>query len=291
MYPTHSESSRSRSTQPTPQDQYDFHHRNTPQSLNLPLRSPSISVSPRGYAQPLPTSRPTSSSSNNFSFQPPGYVPSPSTSYRRLSGGTSRPGSASNGRQYTAEHQSRPGSRSTPYPYHAAEPVRSPSPIILKTLYNPHRRSDPESLLYPITAEDVARFKTEGLSNNPLRKRRKRPLPSWSNTTPGARSQPGESDHSYFPEQDERRPGSTSGRTSVSNDQGQGSAAVTPAPDDRRRGDRNGAPISKKRQLSDTVSVRRDSPEGHDPTRRKISATQYTANVAIVANHCKLAHT
>lgn len=276
-----SEVGRSRGFPPTPQEYFDP-SRVTPQSHMLPLRSPSISISPRNHAQPLPTSRPTSSSSNTFSFQPPGYPMSPPLGHRRVSGGHSRPGSGSNSRLQTAL-SSRRDSRSTPAPFSAAHSVRSPSPIIPRTPYQPHRISEPRSVLYPIASDDVSHLKSDGMSNNPLRRRRKRPLPSWSNTTPGSRSQPAESDNSYFPPPDDRE-GSNYRSTSYGDVTGHRSAEMTPAPDEGGSG-----PLPRRIQAASQHLKRQsdNSPDGHEPTRRKVSGGQYTSNVALVANHCE----
>ncbi|WVQ64811.1 uncharacterized protein L199_002980 [Kwoniella botswanensis] len=185
---------------------------------NLPMRSPSISVSPRSQHQSLPhtSSRPGSASSASHPF---GYQPfpqataiSPSTSTRRLSEDQNRPTSSSSasGRRYTDPNAQipTPARRSsqtsiTGYPAPRLTPIRSPSPIVRGIPYNPSRLSAPGNVTRPIEADELAYYRSMSQQNNPLRKRKaKRPLPSWSGPSPGPRSSfPNEEGTSYFPPQ------------------------------------------------------------------------------------------
>ncbi|WWC97059.1 hypothetical protein V866_003936 [Kwoniella sp. B9012] len=185
---------------------------------NLPMRSPSISVSPRSQHQSLPhtSSRPGSASSASHPF---GYQPfpqataiSPSTSNRRLSEDPTRPTSSSSasGRRYTDPNAQipTPARRSsqtstTGYPAPRLTPIRSPSPIVRGIPYNPSRLSAPGNVTRPIEADELAYYRSMSQQNNPLRKRKaKRPLPSWSGPSPGPRSSfPNEEGTSYFPPQ------------------------------------------------------------------------------------------
>ncbi|OCF58016.1 hypothetical protein L486_04043 [Kwoniella mangroviensis CBS 10435] len=185
---------------------------------NLPMRSPSISVSPRSQHQSLPhtSSRPGSASSASHPF---GYQPypqataiSPSTSTRRLSEDQPRPTSSSSaiGRRYTDPNAQipTPARRSsqtstTGYPAPRLTPIRSPSPVVRGIPYNPNRLSAPVNVTRPIEADELAYYRSLSQQNNPLRKRKpKRPLPSWSGPSPGPRSSfPNEEGTSYFPPQ------------------------------------------------------------------------------------------
>ncbi|WWC68714.1 uncharacterized protein I206_102648 [Kwoniella pini CBS 10737] len=195
----------------------------------LPVRSPSISVSPRSQHQSLPytSSRPGSASSSSHPF---GYQPhpqsqqsypaaSPSTSTRRLSEDQPRPTSSSSagGRRYTDSivaggpmpiRRSSQNSSSA-YPAPRLTPIRSPSPIVRVVPYNPKRISQSTSIQNPIEADELAYYKDKSVQNNPLRRKRKaqKPLPSWSGPSPGPKTSayPTEEGNSYFPPQEEDR--------------------------------------------------------------------------------------
>ncbi|WVW80041.1 hypothetical protein I302_102014 [Kwoniella bestiolae CBS 10118] len=189
---------------------------------SLPMRSPSISVSPRSQHQSLPytSSRPGSASSASHPFgyqsQPQSHpaVISPTTSTRRLSEDQPRPTSSSSAsaRRYTdpSTQIPTPSRRSsqtsaTGYPAPRLTPIRSPSPIVRGISYNPNRMSAPGNVTRPIEADELAYYRSLSQQNNPLRKRKaKKPLPSWSGPSPGPRSSfPNEDGTSYFPPQNE----------------------------------------------------------------------------------------
>ena len=180
----------------------------TPQAGSLPLRSPSISVSPRSAAQPLPAaaaassnyplSRPTSSG-QSYTYD------SPSVAHRRLSEDTSRPTSSSghNGRPTSrsgSAHQlsipRRESQTSVSSSSHNEPAPRSPTPQ--KRPYDPdYRVTGTTTLFDPIMPDEVDRLKAEGRRKNPLyawsaRKMAGKPTsraPSWSGTpTPGPSS-------------------------------------------------------------------------------------------------------
>ena len=285
-----------------PQDiPHHYDHRLTPTASYLPLRSPSVSVSPRTYHATLPpgypTSRPGSSSASQaFAMHPPSA--SPTVPDRRLSEDFSRPTSADVHAGRRSTHPSRRNSYAQTYS--PAYQVRSPSPD-RRTPYNPHRISAPRSVMAPIRAEELADLKAIGLRNNPLRRRARKPLPSWSGPSTSGRL-PSEGDSSYFPPQDDRqRQGSNvpSRRGSFSSG---GRMSTTPVPGyDRASGTpgeaRAGSSLNgAKRHASGAsdgqlVRKRQHEPEAdydHDVTRRKVSDHgAYIGNANHVASHCE----
>lgn len=283
-----------------PQDiPHHYDHRLTPTASHLPLRSPSVSVSPRTYHSTLPqgytSSRPGSSSASQIYAAHPSSA-SPTVIDRRLSEDFSRPTSADilAGRRSTVP--SRRGSFAQAHS--PALPVRSPSPD-RRTPYNPRRLSAPTAILRPIRPEELADLKAIGLRNNPLRRRARKPLPSWSGPSTSSSRLPNETDTSYFPAQDERqRSGSNipSRRGSFSS---AGRASTTPVPGyDRASGtpvdSRAGSSLNGLRHVSGTSEghgrKRTHEPEaeyGHDATRRKVSDGAYVGNAGNVASHCE----
>ena len=205
--------SRQRLTMPPPQEVPHSEFRGS-----LPLRSPSVSVSPRSYHTNLQSFTPSRPGSSSSTPQPFAFRPSPSHPNRRLSEDYSRPSSVSRIRPY-----------------------------------QPVRMTPATSVLYPISQDEISHLRGVGLSNNPLRKYKRRVLPSWSS---GSRL-PNESDTSYFPQDDRSRSRSSSRRPSA-----------TP-------GERH------LKRASD------DSDHGHDTSRRKIVETQYVGNAGHVADHCE----
>lgn len=296
------------------QEYYDHSARSTPMTQTLPLRSPSVSVSPRSHNVSLPypsnqlsTSRPGSSASANqpFSFQPPSQYPpipssvSPTTSARRLSEDPHLPPlSTSNGGRGSASV--RRASFVSSFSHTSA--VRSPSPLISLPPYNPNRISSPSTLYDPITPTEISRLKSIGMANNPLRKRK--PLPSWSANP--SRSQPMENHDSYFPPVEGQEVPSKRGNSVLNRRDSVGAAtarsSVTPgrmtAPSSAEEvsaqavvsGNSNGPGRtkggSKKRQTGDAGSGHLKRPSGEDDERdgqrRKVSG----GNAAAVASHC-----
>jgi len=308
--------------QDIPAQYYENGARGTPGVASLLLRSPSVSISPRSFHTPLPPGygppRPSSSSSAShpLAYQPP-EIPglSPAGSSRRLSDEQAYPPSSGpnpNGRRGSASHRS--SSQVAPIYSRTYPQVRSPSPI-RRTMYNPRRISHPSSLLRPIEAEEVVYLRTLAVSNNPLRRRKKRPLPPWSGPSPGAdaRDAPTESDSSYFPLQDGNGPGSgyhrsfsiahVDRRGSVSSSTGRppvtpGPSVYRPAFDERPAITPTGVPSSaenpRRRNTSGNGEANlrkrpseRDD-EGRDTMRRKVSETHYVGNAEAVAYHCNL---
>lgn len=211
---------------PRPADFAPESARSTPtvHSHGLPLRSPSVSISPRSNYVGLPagggshpTSRPGSSTSNTFSFHPP---PLPQAASPPV-GATRRLSEDPHQQRYSEEPQygayappadaaprrsTVPVGRSsmTPSLSHNATPVRSPSPV-KRTPYAPKRLTQPDMLYRPILSDEISELRAIGQSNNPLRHRkRKRPLPSWSGT-PRSQATPSEMDTSYFPQQQQQQ--------------------------------------------------------------------------------------
>lgn len=273
-----------------PRQEYYDPSRITPgaQSYPLPMRSPSISVSPRSHHQALggQLSRPTSSSSMGqpFSFQPPPLpAESPSYATRQLSEAPSRPSSGSQPPRQSSLVPRDSGRSSVA----SRTPLRSPTP--LRVPYQPNRMTQPTSVLRPILPDEVARMRSAAMVNNPLRRRPRKAAPSWSGPSPGARadrsSLPAESDSSYFPathqtpepgpsrkaSQTSRRDGSVSaGLTSVT----PGGTAVTPTETNSK-----GPKGSGKRKQSSQEA-------GNDEQRRKGNDGHYVGNSA-VASHCE----
>lgn len=195
--------------------------RSTPAGYSnaLPLRSPSVSISPRSSYVGLPagptSSRPTSSTSNTFYFHPPVMASASPAGASRLLSEDPQARRYSEEPQYAAAAQSRPDSsgrratvpatRPSQTPSHSYDtPVRSPSPV-RRRAYLPERRSSASMALYrPILPDEIARLRALGQSNNPLHERkRKRPPPSWAGT-PRSQATPNEMDNSYFPQQAEQ---------------------------------------------------------------------------------------
>jgi hypothetical protein len=315
----------------------------------LPLRSPSVSVSPRvqyaglppgypsntirqspsasmspqdyrhslppGYSLPSrttpsphstglhnghPLSRPTSSASAQaFSYQVPSTHVSPYYVDRRLSDDHS-PRDQHNGRRSNVLSRQSSGRD----PGYSPRTARSPSPIpISERAYQPNRITKPQTVLLPYDSSEIPQRKSIGLTNNPLRRRRKvtRPLPSWSGPSPGARTTPNEDDSSYFPVQNERkRSASISGRVGTSVTPGAaagGSIASARYPPgfEERAAETPGLPKNARGKIQAGESgngvghLKRASTEddgGRDTTRRKVSETQYVGNASTVASHC-----
>ncbi|ORY23439.1 mRNA capping enzyme-domain-containing protein [Naematelia encephala] len=306
---------------PPPADTHGFdpYTRTTPIAAQLPLRSPSVSVSPRSIHQSLPPahtiSRPGSATSGShpFFFQPPPpphptYVNiSPATSSRQLSEDPIQPPSGQIPGERRSTVPSRRNSQVTPMPVYSPQfqSMRSPSPIIHRTPYNPHRISEPRSVLHPISSDEVSTLRQVGLENNPLRRKKRRPLPSWSGPSPGARSgtQPIESATSYFPSQENERPGSAYRRSQSYVDRrgsvsSSGRPSMTPGP-------RTMPPVFDEPPLVTPGGTKRGSEnvksengnhlkrrsdydaegEGYDGARKKVGNTHYVGNASEVASH------
>jgi hypothetical protein len=234
----------------------------------LPIRSPSVSVSPRHQLNNLPPhhlpSRPGSSSSaGGYPYSTSLHYESPSHSYQQLSDHPQRPRSNSRLNDPPSRPRSSsklndpPSRRSSISASYLPRPPRSPSPV--RFPYAPHNRiTAPSSVLVPISRKEVDTLKAEGSLNNPLREKHKPPPPSWSGVTPSpSLHRTSESGNSYFP-----------GDNSVA---GPSTAA-------------------QKRKVSDIDSSRQSSRAPHnggsDFTRRKVSEAKYMGNNALVADHC-----
>lgn len=301
--------------QELPPQYYDYGNRITPGSASIPLRSPSVSVSPRSYHMSLSqgygtSSRPGSSTSQPFAYQPPPLpVMSPALSSRRFSDDhvdhpssdpyqTGRPGVV----------LPRRSSQITPVYSPSYAQLRSPSPS--RTAYDPRRITQPSTVLLPIHPSEVAHLRNSAMANNPLRRKKRRPLPSWSGPSPSGREIPTENEATYFPVQGEvgsssairRMPSYTGRRGSASSSTSR--PALTP------RG--SAYPPAFDERFSQTVSAARPRvnsqtqhmPTGngeinhrkrpseredneHDTTRRKVSEAMYVGNAEAVAYHCQ----
>ena len=274
-------------------------YRNTPTASHLPLRSPSVSVSPRTYQASLPpnhsSSRPTSSSASNpFAFQ---HAPSisPQQIQRRLSvsGSVSRQTSEELGNDRRSEAPSRRGSQVltfSPSIQHSESPVN-------RIPYQPNRTSRPGSVLLPIRPDELAEYKSIGFNNNPLRRRKKKPLPSWSGPHTSSRL-PSENDSSYFPTEDSRQGSDIRARRASISSTGRMSATPGPRQDRTASGtpvDNRAPPVANgKRHVSssnETYNLKRpyepESEPGHDATRRRVGDGTYIGNAGHVADHCK----
>lgn len=274
-----------------PQDipsHYDY--RTTPtHGHNLPLRSPSVSVSPRAYHAAslppvFPSSRPGSSSASQGISNPASFV-SPSHNDRRLSEDVSRPSSV----EGAPRRSTLPARRLSQVPiYSPAYAVRSPSPVKAATPYDPKRLSRPTSLYYPITQHELTELKAMGQANNPLRKRKRKPMPSWSGPSTSSSRLPNDTDTSYFPPQDDRQDSRAStARASATPGPGRDRASGTPADIRVASHGRGSASMAQesnhlKRRLD------RDEDAGHDMIRRKVSGNDaYNGIPGQVASHCK----
>lgn len=272
----------------------------------LPLRSPSVSVSPRHQLHNLPPhhlpSRPGSSSSAGaYPYNASHQYDSPSHSYQHLSDHPQRPRSNSRlndppSRPRSSSRVMDPLSRRTSASTTYNPRPRSPSPPP-RLPYAPHSRSAaPDSILDPISQKEVESLKAQGLSNNPLRKNTKPPPPSWSeaNPSPGLRrsSGPRESSASYFPgESHGAGPSNNAGQSSYGGDRRAGSSN---AGGSSYYGENHGAGPSstaQKRKISGNDSGPRDKAQGSngvpDYARRKVSEAKYTGNNGLVADHCE----
>lgn len=269
-----------------PRQEYYDSSRITPgaQSYPLPLRSPSVSVSPRSQQMAISgsTSRPTSANSSGhpFSFQPaPLSAELPNYAHRALADPPSRSPSIPRSRQVSATPR-RSSSTSVP----VRTPLRSPSPI--RTPYQPRRLTQPSSLLRPILPDEITRLRSAAFTNNPLRRLRKKPAPSWSGPSPGgsgrSKALPSESDSSYFPSHQTADAGpSRASRDSSSSAQPAYTPGGSSMPSENevaRRGSR--APAKRKESSQDVAG------NGHDEQRRRGNDGHYIGNSA-VASHCE----
>ena len=273
----------------------------------LPLRSPSVSVSPRHQLHNLPPhhlpSRPGSSSSAGGYPYSSHQFESPSHTYQHLSDHPQRPRSNSRlndppSRPRSSSKAIDPPSRRTSISTHASYQPRHKSPSPPPRLpYAPHSRiSAPDSLLIPISHREVESLKAEGLSNNPLRKNIKPPPPSWSGVTPSPSlrrsSGPHESSNSYFPGENHSGPSNSGGNSYYGGDR---SAGPSRNSGNYHSGDHYGAGATgtaQKRKVSGNDAGRggskaQGSNGGADYSRRKVSEAKYTGNNGLVADHCK----
>lgn len=140
------------------------HELTTPTSHSAPLRSPSMSASPGSHSIGLPQPRVSRSNSGTSSSRPPPrstWSPEPNHSRRASDEVPRSPSSASNGR-------------------------RSPPPPS-RTPYEPRQPSGSRTIRQPITHDELQRLRTEAASNNPLRRNKRRSVPSvpsWSAPSP-----------------------------------------------------------------------------------------------------------
>lgn len=272
---------------------------------SLPLRSPSVSVSPRHQLHNLPPpnlpSRPGSSSSaGGYPFSQHNYD-SPSHTYQHLSEHPQRP--RSNSRLNEPPSRPRSSSRATDPPSRRTSmsiPAsyqprrRSPSPPPLLP-YAPNRLTAPDSVLIPISQREIEALKTEGLANNPLRKNAKPPAPSWSGAIPSPSlrrsSGPQEGGNSYFPGESHGAGPSNSAAYYPGENRGAGPSSNY-YPGDNHGGGPSSTGQKRKISGNDTRqgSKAQGSNGGSDFTRRKVSEAKYTGNNGLVADHCTFLH-
>jgi mRNA (guanine-N7-)-methyltransferase len=279
---------------------------------SLPLRSPSVSVSPRHQLQNLPPhhlpSRPGSSSSaGGYPYSSSHHYESPSHSYQQLSDYPQRPRSNSRlneppSRPRSSSKAIDPPSRRTSTSTAYNPRPRSPSPPP-RLPYAPHTRySVPDSVLIPISQREVESLKSEGLVNNPLRKNNKPPPPSWSGVTPSPSLRrstgPNEASSSYFPgDSHGAGPSNKSGGQPYypGENRGAGPSNTYASGDPYQSNEGYGAGPSntaQKRKVSGNDSGRKGSKAqgsngGPDYSRRKVSEAKYTGNNGLVADHCE----
>ena len=264
-------------------------HSQAPYSLLQ--RSPSVSISPRGQPQSLPphmmqNSRPSSSNSTStqpFAYQPPtpGRLDSPARMSRNLSEDFSR---SSSGAPVPARIETTMAIHSSYSPSWPTASAPPPSPPMVKS-YDPVRKTPATKLLQPISQDEVEHLRAVGLRNNPLRRKKKPPLPSWSAPSPSTNKGPIESDSSYFPSHHRAtsvavaRHSTTPGAATyppVSED-----LVATPSYRPRDANGRDGRSFSRKRSLDEQMNHMQDS------SRRKVSESQYVGNAGNVADHCE----
>jgi mRNA (guanine-N7-)-methyltransferase len=275
---------------------------------SLPMRSPSVSVSPRHQLHNLPPpnlpSRPGSSSSAGGYPYSQHHYESPSHTYQQLSEHPQRPRSNSRmndppSRPRSSSRATDPPSRRTSSSIPASIPAsyrprhRSPSPPP-RIPYAPHRITAPESVMIPISQREIDNLKLEGLANNPLRKKMNPAPPSWSGVTPSPSLQrsggPQEGGNSYFPGESHGAGPSNSAPYYPGDNRGSGPSNSNYYPGDNGAGPSSTA---QKRKVSGNDLARKGSqPQGSnggpDYARRKVSEAKYTGNNGLVADHCKL---
>ena len=298
--------------QDLPPQYLDPASRVSPSPSHVPMRSTSVSLSPRSYHTSLPfygASRPNSTTSTPHSFG--NHPPLPNVS----------PTMSSRGYSEERYHQLSSGSYSNGRP--GAVPLRSPSqvtPMYLplyaqvrslssprRPMYDPHRVSRPSTVMRPIEEAEILHLRNLALSNNPLRQRRKRASASWLNPSPGIRGVPTVSDSSYFPLQGAagitsgpRRPEFQGDRnTSFSSSHGRASVTpdtpVYPSVAGMRSADGVAGfrgPVRRESGTHDAYHSRkrpsdRDDDDDHDKIRRKVSDTSHVGNAGAVAYHCR----
>ena len=298
-----------------PPQYFDPAIRVTPNSSHVPLRSISVSLSPRSYHTGLPVynaSRPSSTTSTPHSFSNPPPLPSlsPPMSSRAFSEEHShQPSSGSNSNGRRGAVPLRRSSQVTPIfsPLYAKVRSTSPPP---RPVYDPHRISRPSSVMRPIEEAEILHLRNLALSNNPLRQRTKRAIASWSNLSPGIRDSSVPSESSHFALQGAagiskgpRRPTFQDDRISFSSSNGRASLtsdiAVYPTVSGARLADGfagfRGTPprdsgthdeYHHRKRPSD-----RDDDDEHDRFRRKVSdafsEARHAGNAGAVAHHCR----
>ncbi|EIW68861.1 hypothetical protein TREMEDRAFT_71716 [Tremella mesenterica DSM 1558] len=288
----------------TPQTQLSHHRPMMPPEVP---RFQSISVSPRSQPQTLPqaphanpTSRPTSSSAASQVFYfapPPAQTPEPSPA-RTLCPSSEEyiPPSARQTNNVPVRHVTAPSFREPRFshtPSATSVSVRSPSPIN-KVMYHPARLKQPTSVLVPILPPESEQLRISAMSNNPLRKKARRPLPSWSVAPSSRLSGPQESDSSYFPTHDDlarrsqgpgSRRGSASERRRPSITPGPLLSTLLERPDSRKPTPRV---VSGETEQKAGKQLKRSS-EGEEPereaVRRKVSGSLYVGNTGAIASH------
>lgn len=221
----------------------------SPSFTHLPLRSPSVSISPRAASVNLPhsTSRPSSSK---------GYTPQPSASGMSANPYASR----SPSRDVAPVESSLSASSSR----RSVSPVTK-SRVAYNPGYNGHRR--------PITPAEVARLKSDARRNNPLRTRAP-PPPTPSGSASANSSQPAEDGLSYFPTPTNSRPTSSDHRV----DRYSPSGPPSPVKD--------AAPLRRKRE-SETRELCPEDRE--EQRRKVSAEGDFVAaeRAKLVAQHCK----
>lgn len=192
---------------PPPADpvrQHDLY--STPVARTAPLRSPSVSVSPRLQNMHLPN--PPTSSRHGSVGRP--------TSSRSASGSNSA---------FPLAIISSPERR-------LSDDMVVESPISIRTPYDPVQPSNSYTIRRPITDDELARLRAAAANNNPLRRKMRRSAPGWSAPSPKT------SVHDY----DDAGPSRRSGPSSPARRGSTASAATHGGDRDRDRDHRRPTP-------------------------------------------------
>jgi hypothetical protein len=241
----------------------------SPSSSQLPLRSPSVSISPRSASVNLPLVSSRPGSSKGHTPQPQQHIHVPTKPYSSRSRSPPR---AEDAPLRSARSISGSSSRSASAAENLYVPRPSVSPVKKSRIpYKPSYYADRR----PIYPSEIARLQEEARRNNPLRTR-----PSRSSAGPlsAHSSQPPEDAQSYFPTPTASRPSSSGHRQEE-----RYSPSGPPSPRQRSPAVGNG-----HRRKREPEPVEDQPDQVREEQRRKVSASgDFVAERAkLVAQHC-----